>query len=151
MSDELRRRFQDKIQGRPIIARRAAGAPGHEHQEVPPDTILIRALEHDAFPAAESLNPLLKSGVRRIRVTLDFGTDLRRRATGLTALQREALLAFSPRLDHHDCCLGIGLDALLSVTARSPGETPIAEAVFARCLSALKDERVIASGVLSGP
>jgi hypothetical protein len=132
VSDELRRRFQDKIQGRPPIARRAVGVAGQEHEEVPheevpPATILIRALEHDAFPAAESLNPLFRIGVGRIRMTLDFGADLRRRASCLSAVQQEALLAFSPRLDHHDCCLGVGLDALLSITARSPGEMPVAE------------------------
>ena len=115
MSDELRRRFQDKIQGRPPLARRSGGQAGQE--TVPPDTLLVHHIEHGALPSALPLNPLFRKDRHRLRLTLDLGSDLRRRVRSLSPAQREALLSFSPRLDHHDCCLGLGLGALLTTGA----------------------------------
>ena len=115
MSDELRRRFQDKIQGRPPLARRSGGPAGQE--AVPPDTLLIHHIEHGSLPSALPLNPLFRKDRQRLRLTLDLGSDLRRRVRSLSPAQREALVSFSPRLDHHDCCLGLGLGALLTTGA----------------------------------
>lgn len=126
MSDELRRRFQDKIQGRPPIARRAGGQAGQE--AVPPDTLLIHPIEHGPLHSALPLNPLFRKDRDRLRLTLDLGSDLRRRVRTLSPAQREALLSFSPRIDHHDCCLGLGLDALLTTGADgqpSPSATDV--------------------------
>lgn len=124
MSDELRRRFQDKIRGRPPSARHVGGPAGQE--TVPPDTLLIRPIEHGLLPSALPLNPLFRKDRNRLRLTLDLGADLRRSVRSLSPSQREALLSFSPRIDHHDCCLGLGLDALLtpgSASQPSPSAT----------------------------
>ncbi len=124
MSDELRRRFQDKIQGRPVPARRAHAAAGSAG--IPPDTLVIHDIEHGEFAAALPLNPLFRSDRGRLRLTLDLGIDLRRRALSPTPAQRESFLSFAPRLDHHDCCLGVGLDSLLAIGSAPPSRAPAA-------------------------
>ncbi len=120
MSDELLRRFRDKIQGRPAGRRRVPGvAPEETSGDPPEDPVRIRGLEHGPFPAATRYNPRFLPGVGRVRLTVDLGARIRQRPWPLGPHERDGLLALCPRLLSHDCVgngdLGIG-DLLAPLT-----------------------------------
>jgi hypothetical protein len=141
MSDELRRRFQDKMQGRAaLMHRHVAGTPeagggalpagttstraGAEAPRmadpaacgavrVPGDTILIGGLEHGPLPLTALPHPALKPGAPCVRLTVEIGVDLRRRALRLGPRERASLFDLCPHLVHHTCGSGKPIHDLL--------------------------------------
>ena len=133
MSDELLRRFRDKIHGRASGRRRGtsvaadgvmaenAGVPAETpEEEVPADSIRIRGLQHGAYPGVSELNPRFQPGLPRVRLTLDIGQALRRRVGPLENGERERLLALCPRLPDHLCGGGSDIRHLLGEPAMGP-------------------------------
>jgi hypothetical protein len=124
VSDELLRRFRDKIQGRPAGRRRVSGSAPEETLGDPvEDLIRIRALEHGPFPAATRYNPRFLPGVGRIRLTVDLGARIRQRPLPVGAYERDRLLALCPRLLSHDCA-GNGGQGMGDLLAPVTGATP---------------------------
>jgi hypothetical protein len=134
VSDDLIRRFRDKIQARPASGRRAGqGAPPEppagaqapadapDGPPVPADTVRVIDLAIGPFPGAARLNPAFREGVPRIRLTLDVGSELRARGALLRGAARDGLLALCPRLPDHDCGGGPSIRELLSGDGREPG------------------------------
>jgi len=132
VSDELLRRFRDKIQGRPPGRRRGtsvaaegvmaenAGVAETSEDDLPADSIRIRGLQHGAFPGISDLNPRFQPGLPRVRLTLDIGQALRRRLAPLEEGERERLLALCPRLADHLCGGGSDIRHLLGEPANDP-------------------------------
>jgi hypothetical protein len=144
VSDELRRRFRDKIHGRPA-ARQRRGSPAPAdiavtgtlptdgpaenaaptepfEDETPSDSIRIQGIEHGPFPSASPLNPRFQPGMPRIRLILDIGASLRRHRQSLSTREREVLLAFCPHLPDHRCAGGQDIyDLLLPGDAAASG------------------------------
>ncbi|MFQ5876256.1 MAG: hypothetical protein ACE5JH_00975 [Acidobacteriota bacterium] len=130
MSDELRRRFQDKIQGRPPAARRPPPAPAGEI--APADSLLIAGLEHGALSAALPVHPDFRHGRTRVRMTIDLGSGLREAGCSLDHGKRRWLLALCPHLLEHECGAGDGLDSLLGDRRRRDPADGIARETAAR-------------------
>ncbi|HEU4403517.1 MAG TPA: hypothetical protein VFT43_15575 [Candidatus Polarisedimenticolia bacterium] len=138
MSDELFRRFRDKMQGRAAARRRgpappADAAPGETtpaaEAPVPDDSIRIRSVQHGPFPGAARYNSRFQEGVTRIRLTIDLGAELRRPHGPLSSSFKANLLALCPLLPEHDCRGGRDVHELLSAgdattpqRARAPEE-----------------------------
>ncbi len=119
MSDELLRRFLDKLQRREAPGRRPASrAPTMEHEAPDPATLRVRGVEHGLFPSAASLNQDFAARSPRLRLTIDLGEEFRRRAARPGDRAREALLRLCPTLPEHACADRQGLDSWLS------GEAP---------------------------
>ena len=142
MSDELRRRFQDKIQGRAHGARRpqagppAEPAPGESLERLPDEEdaerfpgqgdlprtgaaaapeapMRILRVEHGAYPEISALNADFSPGRTRVRMTLDLGPEVRRQAARFGAAERDGLLSLCPRLPQHECSDGRAIGAWL--------------------------------------
>ncbi len=127
MSDELRRRFQDKIQGRAHGARRPhagphAAAPNEPTSEARPPALpalvteppmRIVRVEHGPFPEISILNPDFVPGRTRVRMRLDLGPEVRRRAARFGPPERDGLLSLCPRLPQHECSDGRAIGAWL--------------------------------------
>lgn len=130
MSDELRRRFQDKIQGRAHGGRRphagpSAAAPNEPigtASEAQPPAIPALAAEppmrivrvaHGPFPEISPLNADFVPGRTRVRMTLDLGPEVRRRAARFGPAERDGLLSLCPRLPQHECSDGRAIGAWL--------------------------------------
>ena len=112
MSDELCRRFRDKIQGRAAPGRRPPEAPLEEPEDLSAG-LRVRELAHGPFPAAAALNAGFRPGTPRVRLTVDVGEDLRHRVGALGAPERERALRLCPGLPRHDCGDGGALHAWL--------------------------------------
>jgi len=64
------------------------------------------------FAEADRLHPLFVPGMPRVRVTLEIGSVLRRRAASLSVRQLDRLLEICPSLSRHSCGAGDPLQAL---------------------------------------
>jgi len=121
MSDELLRRFLDKLQRREAPGRRPAPhAPTMEDEATDPATLRVRGVEHGLFPSAASLNRDFAARSPRLRLTIDLGEEFRRRAARPDDRAREALLRLCPTLPEHACADRQGLESWLSGEAPSP-------------------------------
>jgi hypothetical protein len=120
VSDELLRRFRNKIRGRPSPRPHDAGDIPEIEEEAPADSIAIRDLEVGPFPSASRLNPRFIPGVPRVRLTLDLGENLRGAAGPLGAAETAQLLALCPRLLEHDCEGGNPIQEMLSAPHHAP-------------------------------
>ena len=121
MTDELLRPFRDKLRGRASASRPAGEHADPPAEEVRPDTILIRDVAVGPFPEATNLHPGFTPGVQRVRLTLDVGLGLRKKAGPLGAEETKALLGFCPRLLDHDCGAGGSLRRFLTGAHRLAG------------------------------
>jgi hypothetical protein len=123
VSDDLIRRFKDKIQARPAPHRRSAPpAPLEAADEANPPAAGIQILDLQVGPhaGASHLNPGFREGVPRLRLTLDLGADLRRRHLRLEAPARTSLLALCPHLTDHECGGGPSIQDMLSGDGPAP-------------------------------
>ncbi len=129
MSDDLLRRFRDKMRSKHTRRRGGADAPERAEAHVPPDSIRIVQLQHGQFPEASRFNERFIPGVIRIRVTLEIGAGLRARTPLLAAAEREALLRLCPRLPEHRCAGGLGIFDALAGTGAADGEAIASAAI----------------------
>ncbi len=142
MSDELRRRFQDKMQGRAALTHRSAvanpraaggslstgteglraGAPrpgvpaASGKVRAPNDTIRVGGLEHGPLPLTVLQHPALQPGALCVRLTIEVGGELRGSALRLGPRERASLFELCPRLVHHNCGSGKPIHDLLLET-----------------------------------
>jgi hypothetical protein len=141
MSDDLLRRFREKIRNRAGARGRddPAGAPGGvdpaEHAAPagatgPASDLEILDATVGRFAEADRLHPLFVPGLARVRVTLGIGPGLRRRAKGLSVRQVTRLLEICPELSRHSCGAGNPVQALLRPSAPPAGgadSSPVAQ------------------------
>jgi len=107
VSDELRRRFQDKMHGRGMPPRRAGSGASDALPSAPePVGLRVGGLDHGPFPEAAPLNPRFRPNVPRVRLTLEVGNALCGSLRRLDVRARESLLDLCPGLAEHECALG---------------------------------------------
>jgi hypothetical protein len=94
VSEELRRSFRGKIQGRPPACRRESGAVRDSAAETLPGSVRLRGLEHGLLARAPLLRDYFNPDAHLVRMTLDLGdpqaSALAHRPLDLAVLERLA-------------------------------------------------------------
>lgn len=126
MSDELRRGFQDKMQGRGAGARRpGAGSNEPAPGAAPVASLSVAGLEFASFRDAAPLNPRFLDLRPRMRLTLAIGPSLAGPLRWLGPLERAALLDLCPGLPRHECGAGpAAVQRLLAEVGAGPARAP---------------------------
>jgi hypothetical protein len=102
LSDELRRRFRDKIQSRPVHGRKVV-PQAEPRADGAQDPFRVHALDHGLFPGVEVLSASFAPGGMRVRLTLDLAEEVRGRRPLLGAAESRRLLGLCPSLPEHAC------------------------------------------------